>query len=107
MQQRPKTIRLIRLAMAAAVLLPCALFAFGSWTTYRNLHILADERLLRSLDVQQEEATKTFELINLTMGNASDLVVNMSGDDIHQACGQAGRLEAGRGEGRPRRREAR
>jgi two-component system, NtrC family, sensor kinase len=84
MQQRSKTIRLIRLAMAAAVLLPCALFAFGSWTTYRNLHILADERLLRSLDVQQEEATKTFELINLTMGNASDLVVNMSGDDIRQ-----------------------
>jgi two-component system, NtrC family, sensor kinase len=81
MQQRSLTIRLIRLAMAAAVLLPCALFAFGSWTTYRNLHRLADERLLRSLDVQQEEAIKTFELINLTMGNASDLVAGMSGGD--------------------------
>jgi two-component system, NtrC family, sensor kinase len=84
MQQRSKTIRLIRLAMAAAVLLPCALFAFASWTTYRNLHTLADERLLRSLDVQQEEATKTFELINLTMSNASDLVAGMSGGDIRQ-----------------------
>lgn len=84
MHQRPKTIRLIRLAMAAAVLLPFALFAFGSWVTYRNLHTLADERLLRSLDVQQEEATKTFELINLTMGNASDLVAGMSGLDIRE-----------------------
>jgi two-component system NtrC family sensor kinase len=84
MQQRSKTNRLIRLAMAASVLLPCALFAFASWTTYRNLHVLADERLLRSLDVQQEEAAKTFELINLTMGNASDLVAGMSGGDIRQ-----------------------
>ena len=84
MQQRSLTIRLIRLAMAAAVLLPCALFAFGSWTTYRNLHILADERLLRSLDVQQEQATKTFELINLTMRNALEQVEGMSGAEIHQ-----------------------
>ena len=84
MQQRSKTIRLIRLAMAAAVLLPCALFAFASWTSYRNLHVLADERLVRSLDVQQEEATKTFELINLTMSNASDQVAGMSGEDIRQ-----------------------
>jgi hypothetical protein len=73
-QQRSKTIRLIRLAMAAAVLLPCTLFAFASWTAYRSLHVLADERLLRSLDVLQEEAAKTFELTNLTMSNASDLV---------------------------------
>jgi signal transduction histidine kinase/CheY-like chemotaxis protein len=84
MQQRSKTIRLIRLAMAAAVLLPCALFAFASWTAYRNLHVLADERLLRSLDVLQEEAAKTFELTNLTMSNASDLVAGMSGGDIRQ-----------------------
>jgi two-component system, NtrC family, sensor kinase len=84
MQQRPKTIRLIRLAMAAAILVPCAVFAFASWTAYRNLHLLADERLLRSLDVLQEEAAKTFELTNLTMSNASDLVAGMSGGDIHQ-----------------------
>jgi two-component system NtrC family sensor kinase len=84
MQQRSKTIRLIRFAMAAAVLLPCALFAFASWTAYRNLHVLADERLLRSLDVLQEEAAKTFELTNLTISNTSDLVAGMSGGDIRQ-----------------------
>ena len=84
MQQRSKTIRLIRLAMASAILLPCALFFFASWTAYRNLHVLADERLLRSLDVLQEEAAKTFELTNLTMSNASDLIAGMSGGDIRQ-----------------------
>lgn len=85
MQQRALTIRLIRLAMAAAVVLPLSLFAYGSWTTYRSLRVLADERLLRSLDVLQEEAAKTFELTNLTMSNASDLVAGMSGSDIRLA----------------------
>jgi two-component system, NtrC family, sensor kinase len=84
MQHRSLTIRLIRLAMAAAIVLPGILFAFGAWATYRNLHALADERLLRSLDVQQEEATKTFELVHLTMDNASQQVAGMSSESIRQ-----------------------
>jgi hypothetical protein len=69
MEARSQTIRLIRLAMAASIILPTLLFAFASLTTYHNTHMLADERLVRSLDVQQEEATKTFELVDLTMSN--------------------------------------
>ncbi len=84
MESRLLTIRLIRLAMAASLVLPLLLFAFASWTSYRNIHALADERLVRSLDVQQEEATKTFELIDLTMINALDLVAGMSEADIRQ-----------------------
>jgi two-component system NtrC family sensor kinase len=82
MQNRLLTIRLIRLAMAASLILPSLLFAFAAWTAYRNIHVLADERLIRSLDVEQEEANKTFELIDLVMSNASDLVAEMSGADI-------------------------
>lgn len=82
MQARNLTIRLIRLAMAAALLLPCLLFVYASWIGYRNATALADERLLRSLDVQREEALKTFQLIDLTLNNASDLVAGMSDDDI-------------------------
>jgi signal transduction histidine kinase/CheY-like chemotaxis protein len=84
MQSRLLTIRLIRLAMAASLVLPCLLFAFASLASYHNIHALADERLLRSLDVQQEEATKTFELIDLTAINALDLVAGMSETDIRQ-----------------------
>jgi membrane-bound ClpP family serine protease len=84
MQNRLLTIRLIRLAMAGSLLLPCLLFAFGAWTTYRDIDVLANERLVRSLDVEQEEATKTFELIELTMTNASDLIAGMSGADINE-----------------------
>ncbi len=85
MQNRLLTIRLIRLALVASLLLPCLLFAFGAWTTYLNIDVLANERLVRSLDVEQEEATKAFELVALTMSDASDLVAGMSGADIRDA----------------------
>src|ERR1700722_7343970 len=85
MQNRLLTIRLIRLAMVASLVLPCLLFAFATWTSYLNIHQLADERLVRSLDVEQEEANKTFELIDLTMSNASDLVAGLSVEQIHAA----------------------
>jgi two-component system NtrC family sensor kinase len=82
MQNRLLTIRLIQLAMAASLVLPALLFAFGAWTAYRNIDVLADERLVRSLDVEQEEATKAFQLVNLTMNDATDLVAGMSEADL-------------------------
>ena len=82
MQARSLTIRLVRLAMAASLLAPCLLFGFASWNSYRNLKALTDERLSRSLDVEQEEAQKSFELVNLALSTASDLVAGMSDADI-------------------------
>lgn len=84
MQQRALTIRLVRLAMAAALLVPCLLFAFATWNSYRSLKSLTDERLTRSLDVQQEEAQKTFELVDLALNNVAELVGGMSAADIRQ-----------------------
>src|ERR1700761_6559943 len=78
-QSRRFTIRPIRLAIAAAVILPLLLFLFASWTSFRNISALADERLTRSLDIQQEEATKAFQLIGLTLSRAAELVLNMDG----------------------------
>jgi signal transduction histidine kinase/CheY-like chemotaxis protein len=82
MQARALTFRLVRLAMAASLVVPCALFGFAAWNSYRSSHELADERLRRSLDVQQEQALKTFELVNLTLANALELVAGMSESDI-------------------------
>jgi two-component system, NtrC family, sensor kinase len=82
MQARALTIRLMRLAMAASLLVPCLLFAFASWSNYRSLKALTDERLTRSLDVQQEEARKTFQLVDLALNNAGELVAGMSDADI-------------------------
>ena len=82
MQARALTVRLVRLAMAASLLVPCFLFAFAAWNSYRNLRALTDERLARSLDVQQEEAQKTFELVDLTLSMVNRLVTGMSDADI-------------------------
>src|SRR4051812_34360215 len=82
MQARELTFRLVRLAMAASLLVPSALFGFAAWHSYRSAHELADERLVRSLDVEQEQALKTFELVNLTLANAAELVAGMSEADI-------------------------
>ena len=77
MQSRALTIRLIRLAMAAALIFPLVLFLFASWSSYRSISALADERLTRSLDIQQEEAAKDFELVGLIMRRAAELVAGM------------------------------
>src|SRR6516162_3927949 len=84
MQARALTIRLVRLAMAASLLVPIALFVFAAWNSYRNLTALTDERLGRSLDVQEEEAQKTFELVGLALNTVSDLVAGMSDADIRR-----------------------
>jgi signal transduction histidine kinase len=84
MQSRKLTIRLVRLAIAASLLFPCLLFTFASWTSYRNLEALADERIIRSLDVQQEQALKAFQLVGLVLDNAHDLVAALSDADIRR-----------------------
>ena len=84
MQARTLTIRLVRLAMAASLLAPAMLFAFAAWNSYRNLAALTDERLARSLDVEQEEAQRTFQLVDLALNSVKDLVADMSADDIRR-----------------------
>jgi len=82
MQARVLTIRLVRLAMGASLVVPSLIFAFASWNSYRNIETLTDERLTRSLDVQDEEAQKTFLLVDLALNTASDRIAEMSAPEI-------------------------
>ena len=82
MQPRATTLLLIRGAMAASLLVPLALFAFSGWHTYQNVKSLADERINRSLDLQQEEAAKAFELVDLALTNLNEMIAGMSEPDI-------------------------
>jgi two-component system, NtrC family, sensor kinase len=84
MQARTLMFRLVRLAMAASLLAPALLFTFACWNSYRNLSALTDERLIRSLDVEQEEAQRTFQLVELASNGVKDLVADMSADDIRR-----------------------
>src|ERR1700751_1406208 len=68
--------------MAAALIFPLVLFLFASWSSYRTISALADERLTRSLDIEQEEATKDFELVGLIMRRAAELVAGLDADGL-------------------------
>jgi hypothetical protein len=82
MPLREMTVRVLRIAIAAAVIVPCLLFAYASWVSFRSANTLADERIVRSLDVQQEQAVKAFHLIDNTLNDAADLVAGLSDDQI-------------------------
>jgi two-component system, NtrC family, sensor kinase len=82
MHARAMTLRLVRLAMAASLLFPCLLFSYAARVNYRHTAALAEERISRSLDVEQEQALNAFELVNLTLDNATELLAGMSETDI-------------------------
>ena len=67
---------------------PVLLFSFAAWSTYRSIHALAEERLVRSLDVQQEEVTKAFELVTFVMNGATEAVAELSAEGISQNEGR-------------------
>ena len=81
MQSRALTIQLIRLAMAVALILPLVLFLFAARSSYRSISALADERLARSLDIQEEEATKDFALVGLILDESAAAALDLKAGD--------------------------
>jgi two-component system NtrC family sensor kinase len=80
--ERESAIRLLKLMMIASLVLPAALYAYASWVSYRDTHAAADERIERSLDVQQEQALKVFETVDRTFAEVDEVVRGMSDDQI-------------------------
>jgi two-component system NtrC family sensor kinase len=82
---RESAVRLLKLMMVASLVLPAALYGYASWVSYRDIHAAADERIERSLDVQQEQALKVFETVDRTFAEVDEIVRGMSDDDIRAA----------------------
>jgi len=80
---RESAIRLLQLMMIASVVLPAALFAYASCVSYRDIHAVADERILRSLDVMQEQALKVFQTVDRTFAEVNEIVRGMADAAIH------------------------
>jgi two-component system NtrC family sensor kinase len=80
--ERESAIRLLQLTMVASLVLPAALFTYASWNDYRDVHAVADERIVRSLDVMQEQSLKVFETIDRTFAEVDEVVRGMSDDQI-------------------------
>jgi two-component system, NtrC family, sensor kinase len=83
--ERESAIRLLKLMMIASLVLPAALYGYASWVSYRDTHAAADERIERSLDVQQEQALKVFETVDRTFAEVDEVVRGMSDDQIRAA----------------------
>ncbi len=79
---RESAIRLLQLTMIAAVVLPAALFAYAAWVSYRDIHAVADERIVRSLDVMQEQALKVFQTVDRTFAEVNEIVRGETDADI-------------------------
>jgi len=82
---RESAVRLLQLMMIASVVLPTALFAYACWVSYRDISAVADERIVRSLDVMQEQSLKVFETVDRTFAEVNEIVRGMSDDEIHAA----------------------
>jgi len=82
---RESAVRLLKLMMVASLVLPAALYAYACWVSYRDIHAQADERIERSLDVQQEQALKVFETVDRTFAEVDEVVRGMSDDAIRAA----------------------
>src|ERR1700690_1423325 len=79
---------MLRRIMIASLGLPATLPAYASWVRCPATHAAADERIERSLDVQQEQALKVFQTIDRTFAEVDEVVRGMSDDQIRAA--QAG-----------------
>jgi two-component system NtrC family sensor kinase len=83
--ERESAIRLLKLMMIASLVLPAALYGYACWVSYRDIHAGADERIERSLDVQQEQALKVFETVDRTFAEVDEVVRGLSDDQIRAA----------------------
>jgi two-component system, NtrC family, sensor kinase len=79
---RQSAVRLLKLMMVASLVLPAALYAYALWVSYRDIHAVADERIERSLDVQQEQALKVFETVERTFAEVNEVVRGLSDEEM-------------------------
>jgi two-component system, NtrC family, sensor kinase len=82
MQARALTIRLLWLAMAASLLVPCLLFVVAAWISHKHIDEITSERIVRSIDLEQEEARTIFLLIHHALDDASEIIDGLSAADI-------------------------
>lgn len=75
---------MLKVMMAAALLLPIALFTYASAVAYRNIHTLADERLDHSLEVLHEQAVNILKSAQFAIAVAEETIEGLSDQDIQQ-----------------------
>jgi signal transduction histidine kinase/CheY-like chemotaxis protein len=65
-------LRLIRVAAAASILLPAVLLVWVGVGSYKKVQALAEERIVHSLDIEEEHANKSFQIVNLILDDLTE-----------------------------------
>ena len=81
-QKRRQTLNLLRLAMIGAIAAPLALFAYGSWTSYRSISATTDERITRNLDVLTEHTQKVLQSVEVGLTAVDEIFSGLSDQEI-------------------------
>ncbi len=58
---RAAATRMLKVMMAASLLLPLALFSYAAWVAHKNIHKNADERIERQLGLLHEQTRNIFQ----------------------------------------------
>ncbi len=74
--------RVLKVLMAAALLLPLLLFVYSSWRVYGDINKAADERIDRSLEVLHEHALNAFHSVEFAISTLEDVMEGMSDEEI-------------------------
>jgi two-component system, NtrC family, sensor kinase len=77
-------VRMLKVLLAASLLLPLALFGYAASLSYRNTFKIADERIDRSLEILHEHALKDFQSVEFSVVATEDMIRGLSDTEIKQ-----------------------
>ena len=75
-------IKMLKVLLAATLLLPLSLFCYASSLSYRNTFKAADERIDRSLEILHEHALKVFQSVEFSVVATEDMIRGLSDAEI-------------------------
>ena len=82
--KRQAAVKLLKVMIAASIVVPAVLFTITAWVDYRNFERLTHERIDRTIDIMQEHSLKILQTSERTYGEVHEIVRGMSDDDIRQ-----------------------
>ncbi len=83
--RRDAAIRLLKIMMVAAIVIPVTLFSYVAWLTYRNTAAHTDEQLWANLGVMSEHTAGIFQSIELAFTAVDAVAGNLTDDQIKAA----------------------
>lgn len=83
--RRDAALRLLKIMLAASVLIPVAIFSYASWTAYSAAFARADEQINGRMDIMAEYATRIFQSVDLTFTSVDTLAGDLTDEDIKKS----------------------